>query len=192
MPANERGRGSHTRRTQPFIYRRPCDRSAPPVIPQSQEFSPIYPTLATPIPSPVPQPFIPPQIHSDSSSGTLELRGTVHQPFLLEALYLSPGIPTRNAAELQAFVNHCRFILGNRRTQIINHSITDLHEITPSPAVFAGHLWRYRILINLDGILEDYRIIARTTDLPIVAALQHAFTVYYNWNSRGYTVSIDE
>jgi len=53
-------------------------------------------------------------------------------------------------------------------------------------------LWRYRILINQDGILEDYRIIARTTDLPIVTALQHAFTVYYDWNSQGYTVSIDE
>jgi len=53
-------------------------------------------------------------------------------------------------------------------------------------------LWRYRILINTDRILEDYRIIARTTDLPIVAALQHTFTVYYNWNTWGYTVSIDE
>jgi len=62
----------------------------------------------------------------------------------------------------------------------------------PQPAVFAGHLWRYRITINQDGILEDYRIIARTTDLPIVAALQHAFTVYYDWNARGYTVALDE
>jgi len=95
-------------------------------------------------------------------------------------------------AELQAFVNHCRFILGSRQTRIINHSITELHEITPAPAIFSGHLWRYRILINLEGILEDYRIIARTTDLPIVAALQHAFTVYYDWNAQGYTVSIDE
>jgi len=82
--------------------------------------------------------------------------------------------------------------LGQQRTRIINHSITDLHEITPSPAIFAGHLWRYRILINQEGILEDYQIIARTTDLPIVAALQHAFTVYYDWNTQGYTVSIDE
>jgi len=58
--------------------------------------------------------------------------------------------------------------------------------------VFAGHLWRYRILINQEGILEDYRIIARTTELPIVAVLQHAFTVYYDWNAQGYTVSIDK
>jgi len=53
-------------------------------------------------------------------------------------------------------------------------------------------LWRYRITINRDGILEDYRIIARTTDLPIIAALQHTFMVYYDWNSQGYTIAIDE
>jgi len=53
-------------------------------------------------------------------------------------------------------------------------------------------LWRYRILINTDGILEDYQIIARTSDLPIVATLQHAFTVYYDWNVWGYIVAIDE
>jgi len=120
------------------------------------------------------------------------LTGHVHQPFLPEALYLSPGIPTRNAAELQAFVNHCRFILGSHRTRIINHSITNLYEITPAPAIFAGHLWKYRIIINTDRILEDYQIIARTTNLPIHAALQHALTVFYDWNTRGYTVSIDE
>jgi len=142
--------------------------------------------------TPVLQPFIPPCIESDSSSGTLELSGQIHQPFLPEALYLGPGIPTRNSAELQAFVNHCRYILGQRNNRIINHSITDLHKITPAPAVFAGHLWRYRIIINIDGILEDYRIIARTTNLPITAALQHAFTVYYDWNAVGYTVTIDE
>jgi len=144
------------------------------------------------VPTPVLQPFIPPRIESDSSSGTLELAGTIHQPFLPEALYLGPGIPTRNSAELQAFVNHCRYILGPRSNRTINHSITDLHEITPAPAVFAGHLWRYRIVINIDGILEDYRIIARTTNLPVIAALQHAFTVYYDWNAVGYTVTIDE
>jgi len=120
------------------------------------------------------------------------LTGHIHQPFLPEVLYLSPGIPTCNAAELQAFVNHCQFILGGRRTQIINHSITDLHEITPAPAIFAGHLWKYRITINTNGILEDYQIIARTTNLPVHAALQNALTVYYNWNAQGYTMSIDE
>ena len=144
------------------------------------------------MPTPVLQPFIPSRIESDSSSGTLELSGQIHQPFLPEALYLGPGIPTRNLAELQAFVNYCRYILGQRQNRIINHSITDLHEITPAPAVFAGHLWRYRIVINTEGILEDYRIIARTTNLLVHAALQHAFTVFYDWNAAGYTVSLDE
>ena len=152
----------------------------------------MFPTLATPVPTPVLQPFILLRIESDSSSSTLELSGTVHQPFLPEVLFLSPGIPTRNSAELQAFVNHCRFLLGQRRSRTINHSITDLHEITLAPAVFAGHLWRYRITITTEGILEDYRIIARTSQLPITAALQHAFTVFYDWNATGYTISIDE
>ena len=162
-PANERGRRSNTRHTQPFIHRRPHDQSTPPVIPQTRQtpnHSPVFPTLATPVPTPVLQPFIPPRIESDSSSGTLELSGTVHQPFLPEVLFLSPGIPTRNSAELRAFVNHCRFLLGQQRSRTINYSITDLHEITPAPAVFAGHLWRYRITITTEGILEDYRIIA--------------------------------
>jgi len=159
MPANEQGRGPNTRRTQPFIYQRPRDQSAPPVLPQTHQtsnHSPVFPTLATPVPTPVLQPFIPLRIESDSSSGTLELSGTVHQPFLLEVLFLSPGIPTQNSAELQAFVNHCRFLLGQHQNRTINHSITDLHEITLAPAVFAGHLWRYRITITTEGVLEDY------------------------------------
>jgi len=44
----------------------------------------------------------------------------------------------------------------------------------------------------MDGILEDYQIIARTSQLPITAALQHAFTVFFDWNAVGYTISIDE
>jgi len=44
----------------------------------------------------------------------------------------------------------------------------------------------------MEGVLEDYRIIAQTSHLPINAALQRAFTVYYDWNTTGYTVSIDE
>jgi len=44
----------------------------------------------------------------------------------------------------------------------------------------------------MEGILEDYRIIAHTLQLPINAALQHAFMVFYDWNAVGYTVSIDE
>ena len=199
MPANEHGRGSNTWYTQPFIYRRPRNQSASPSVPTQIQPAPSTrhhfvhpPTIVTPIPTPVLQPFVPPQIQSDSSSGTLELTGQIHQPFLPEALYLGPGIPTWNSAELQAFVNHCWFILGHRQNRIINHSITDLHKITPTPVVFAGHLWRYRITINQDGILEDYRIIAQTTSLPIHATLQNAFTVYYDWNTIGYTISLDE
>jgi len=199
MPANKCGRGSNTRCTQPFIYRRPCNQSASLSIPTQIQPAPSTwhhsahpPTIHTPIPTPVLQPFIPPQIQSNSSSRTLKLTRQIHQPFLLEGLYLGPEIPTCNSAELQAFINHCRFILGGHSNQIINHSITDLYEITPAPAVFARYLWRYRIVINIDRILEDYPIIARTTSLPIHTALQHTFTVYYNWNAIGYTDSLDE
>ena len=165
MPANECGRGSNTRRAQPFIYRRPRNQSASPSVrtqiqPAPSTWHQTAHQIHTPVPTPVLQPFIPPHIDSDSSSGTLELTGQIHQPFLPEALYLGPGIPTHGAAKLQAFVNHCQYILGNCQNRIINHSITDLHEITPAPAVFTRHLWRYRIVINTEGILEDYCIIA--------------------------------
>jgi len=143
MLAPDQGRGSNTQHTQPFIHRRPRDRSAPPVIPQTRQpsnHSPVFPTLTTPVPTPVLQPFIPPRIESNSSSSTLKLSGTVYQPFLLEVLFLSPGIPMRNSAKLQAFVNHCQFLLGRCQSRTIYHSITNLHEITPAPAVFAGHL----------------------------------------------------
>ena len=118
MPANKHGRGSHTQCPQPFVYRRPCNQSASPSVPtqiqpapSTQYHSSSRPVIVTPIPTPVLQPFIPPQIQSDSSSGTLKLTGQVHQTFLPEVLYLGPGIPTCNSAKLQAFVNHCQLVL---------------------------------------------------------------------------------
>ena len=199
MLANKYGRGSNTWYTQSFIYRRPRNQSAlPSTLTQIQpslstrHCSSGYPTIVMPIPTPVLQLFILPQIQSDSSSGTLELTGQVHQPFLPEALYLSPGIPTQNSAKLQAFVNYCRFIIGNHQNRIINHSIADLYEITPAPMVFAGYLWRYRITISTKGILENYRIIAHTTSLPVHATLQYTFTVFYDWQGTGYTISLNE
>ena len=199
MPAHDRRRESNSRHTQPFISRRPHHQTASLTtspqnlqVPLPRDNHPVYPAIATPIPTPVLQPFIPLQIHSDSSTGTLKLTGQIHQPFLPEVLYLSLGLPTWNTAKLQAFVNYCRFILESHRQWVINHSITKLHEITPAPAIFAGHLQRYRITISIEGSLEDYWIIAWTASLPIYAALQHAFTVFYDWQSSRYTISINE
>jgi len=31
--------------------------------------------------------------------------------------------------------------------------------LTPTPATFIGFLWRYKIYINQNGVLEDYRVI---------------------------------
>jgi len=37
--------------------------------------------------------------------------------------------------------------------------LTELHLLTLSPATFIRFLWRYKIYINQNGILEDYHII---------------------------------
>jgi len=149
--------------------------------------------LVAPIPIPVPLTHIPsPYIESDSSSGTLEIVGRPPQIFLPEQLYLDPGTPTHNWNKNQSFLNHCHYLLGNRPVREINHLVIELHSITPYPVVFAGYLWRYRITINQTGVLEDYCVIVRTTSLPVHTALQHTFTVYYDWNNTGLTISFDE
>ena len=137
--------------------------------------------------------FVPPaQIQSDPSSRHLEILGLPPQPFLPENIYLAATIPTRDLIEHFTFVNHCRYILQNRVERQINHSLTELHRLTPHPIIFAGFLWRYRIIINQTGILEDYRRIVRTSSIPEGAALQKGYTVYYSWDGKSYTITLDD
>src|SRR5260221_6709600 len=168
-------------RTQPFLLRRlgqsvspafspritqppvPLTTQDDPVHPRNplayyQNDEPVFPTLIPPVLPPAAPTFVPPaRIQSDPSSRHLEILGLPPQPFLPENIYLAATIPTRDLIEHFTFVNHCRYILQNRVERQVNHSLTELHRLTPHPIIFAGFLWHYRIIINQTGILEDYR-----------------------------------
>jgi hypothetical protein len=71
---------------------------------------------------------------------------------------------------------------------MITHMLTELHLLTPSPAVFIGFLWRYKIYINQNGVLEDYRVIIVDNQ---GTHLEKQFTVFHSWDGRGFSVNID-
>jgi hypothetical protein len=57
----------------------------------------------------------------------------------------------------------------------------ELHLLTPSPAIFIGFLWRYKIYINQNGVLEDYRVIITDNQ---ETNLEKWFTVFHSWDGR--------
>jgi len=48
-------------------------------------------------------------------------------------------------------------------------------------------LWRYKIYINQNGILEDYHIIIIDNQ---GTCLEKQFTVFHSWDRRGFSVNI--
>jgi hypothetical protein len=71
---------------------------------------------------------------------------------------------------------------------MITHSLIELTILTPEPAVFVRFLWKYKVYINENGVLEDYHmIIADSQGLN----LAKAFTVFHTWKGNGFTVDID-
>jgi hypothetical protein len=66
--------------------------------------------------------------------------------------------------------------------------LIELHLLTPSPTVFIGFLWRYKIYINQNGILEDYCIIIVENQ---GTRLEKQFTVFHSWDGRGFSVNIN-
>ena len=118
------------------------------------------------------------------------MAGIPPQPFLPEQPFLSFSIPTRDRAELRTFVNHCTYLLQQRPEVQINHPITELQQITTHPVVFEGYIWRYRIVISRQGIIEDYRTVERTRTLPETARLIKFCTAFYSWDARHWTVEL--
>ena len=99
-----------------------------------------------------------------SYTETHGLIGFPEQPFLPEDDYLGCTLPTRSLPELCQFRDHCAYLLQHHPDYQIDHPLTDLFRICPHPIVFAGFLWRYRIFITNQGILEDYRVVTAATD----------------------------
>jgi len=98
----------------------------------------------------------PKPIQRTRSPGAVEVTGFPPRPFLPEHIYLSTTIPSRSRDEQLAFLRHCRYLQQGRPSYGITHTLTELHLLTPSPATFIGFLWRYKIYINQNGVLEDY------------------------------------
>ena len=86
------------------------------------------------------------------------------RPFLPEDNYLGCTLPTHSLSELQQFRDRCMYLLQHCPDYQIDHPLTDLFYICPHPIVFAGFLWRYRIFITNQGILEDYQVVTAATN----------------------------
>jgi hypothetical protein len=101
----------------------------------------------------------PTPIQRTLSLGVVEVTGFLPRPFLPEHIYLSTTIPLRNRDEQLAFLRHCHYLQQGHPSYRITHTLTELHLLTPTPAVFIEFLWRYKIYINQNGVLEDYQVI---------------------------------
>jgi hypothetical protein len=127
-------------------------------------------------------------IQRNHSPGAVEITGFPPRPFLPEHIYLSTTITSRNKDEQLAFIRHCHYLQQNRPSYTITHTLIELHLLTPSPIVFIGFLWRYKIYINQNGILEDYCVIIADNQ---GTCLEKQFTVFHSWDGRGFSVDID-
>jgi hypothetical protein len=127
-------------------------------------------------------------IQRNLSPGAVEVTSFPPRPFLPEHIYLSTTIPSRNRDEQLASLRHCRYLQQGRPSYGITHTLTELHLLTPSPAVFIGFLWRYKIYINQNSMLEDYQVIIADNQ---GTSLEKWFTVFHSWDGRGFSVNID-
>jgi hypothetical protein len=153
-----------------------------PLLPFIQQpINPNWITGTTWLESPVP-------IQRNRSPGAVEVTGFPPRPFLPEHIYLSATILLRNRDKQLAFIRHCHYLQQNRLSIEFTYTLTELHLLTPSSAVFIGFLWRYKIYINQNGILEDYWVIVANNQ---GTRLEKWFTVFYSWDRRGFSVDID-
>jgi len=102
---------------------------------------------------------LPVPIQRTQSLGAVEITGFPPRPFLPKHIYLSTTIPLRSRDEQLAFLRHCGYLQQGCPSYAITHMLMELHLLTPTPATFIGFLWRYKIYINQNGVLEDYRVI---------------------------------
>jgi hypothetical protein len=98
-------------------------------------------------------------IQRTHSLGAVEITGFPPRLFLPKHIYLSTTIPSRDRNKQLAFLTHCRYLQQGCPSYGITHTLTELHLLTPSPAIFIRFLWRYKIYINQNGVLEDYQVI---------------------------------
>ena len=160
------------------------------MIPSPRPPTPVhYPTIVGDNLSTQPLPPTPhPSQHSWSEDNSLLSLSC--RPFLPETFYLAPTVPTRNKVELQAFKEHCLYLLQGRDEKHLEHPITNIFTDCPHPIVFVDFLWRYHVTITCDGILEDYCHIWSHPNNSESVRLIQAYSVFYSWNNNNFTVSL--
>jgi hypothetical protein len=127
-------------------------------------------------------------IQRTHSPGAVEITGFPPRLFLPKHIYLSTTIPSRNRDEQLAFIRHCCYLQQGHPSYAITHTLTELHLLTPTPATFIEFLWRYKIYINQNSVLEDYRVIVTDNQ---GTCLEKRFIVFHSWDGRGFSVDID-
>jgi hypothetical protein len=118
----------------------------------------------------------------------VEVTGFPPRPLLPNHIYLSTTIPSRNRDKQLAFIKHYHYLQQDHSSYKITYTFTELHLLTASPTVFIGFLWRYKIYINQNGILEDYQVIIANNQ---GTRLEKQFTMFHSWERRGFSVDID-
>jgi len=88
--------------------------------------------------------------------------------------------------ELQHFQNHYwRLYQGcNELILSYNHSIQEIHQFTTSALHFTNLLWRTKVILGPDCIMEYYCWIRRQVrrDAPDCPTLEPAYNVAYHWH----------
>jgi hypothetical protein len=156
-------------------------RDLPPLPFVQRPINPNWVTGTTRLESPKP-------IQRNRSLGAVEVTRFPPRPFLPEHIYLSTTIPSRNRDEQLAFIRHCRYLQQNCPSIEFTHTLTELHLLTPSPSVFVGFLWRYKIYINQNEIVEDYWVIIADNQ---GTCLEKRFIVFHSWDRSGFSVNIN-
>ena len=102
-----------------------------------------------------------------------------------EEIFVSSVLPTRTPRELRYFQDHCWNIFQNCNGQesAFSHDLEKSRQITTSPLHFQNLLWRSRVIVNSDGIVEEYYWIKRRTrpDRPDRPYLEPAYSVISPW-----------
>ena len=113
-----------------------------------------------------------------------------HNP---EEIYLSSVLPSRTPRELRHFQDHCWDTYQPQEGTDITfqHDLNQIHTISTSALHFQNFLWRFRTILGLDGITEEFYIIRRRTrpDHPDRPYLEPAYTVSYPWVGTFWTTT---
>ena len=117
----------------------------------------------------------------------------VTAPHYPEHIFLSKSLPTRSSGELRHFKEHCSYLWhqANRAPIELTHELLRIQDITTSPLQFQHYLWKYKVRVDGEGIVETYALIKKRVwnNAPDRAYLEPAYTVSYPWHRTQWTTT---